>query len=98
MSGVDELLKRVKTRARGLPPPEERKAIREEAGVSIREMARALDVSHTAITRWEAGGTPRRRNGITDYQRLLAGLKDINLRYPSDRLPTIHPANVPRTD
>jgi DNA-binding transcriptional regulator YiaG len=70
-SGVDELLERVRSR-RTLPVPSERRRIREEAGVSIRELARALGASHTAVASWEAGATPREHRAA--YAQLLAEL------------------------
>ena len=66
-SGVDELLERVRSR-RTLPAPAERRRIREAAGVSIREVARALGASHTAVASWEAGATPR------EHRAAFAGL------------------------
>jgi len=55
---VDALLERVRAR-RKLPPPAERRRIREAAGVSQREMAKALGTSWTSIQRWENGSRPR---------------------------------------
>jgi transcriptional regulator with XRE-family HTH domain len=56
--GVDELLERVRARRR-LPPAGERRRIREAAGVSQHEVAKALGVSWTAVYRWEQGSRPR---------------------------------------
>lgn len=55
---LDELLERARQR-RCLPPAPERRRIRESAGVSQRELGRALGVSWTAVQRWEAGAHPR---------------------------------------
>jgi DNA-binding transcriptional regulator YiaG len=55
---IQELLENVRSRRR-LPPAAQRRQIREAAGVSQRELARALGVSWTAVQRWEAGARPR---------------------------------------
>jgi DNA-binding transcriptional regulator YiaG len=57
-TGVDELLERLHSR-RKLPAKSERRRIREAAGVSLRDVALALGVSHTAVQKWEDGATPR---------------------------------------
>ena len=72
--GVDELLERVRAR-RTLPPAKERRRIREAAGVSQHELAKALGVSWTAIYRWEQGSRPREHEA--DYARALEELKRV---------------------
>jgi DNA-binding transcriptional regulator YiaG len=67
-ASFDELLEQVRSR-RALPPPAERRRIREAAGVSLRDMAKAVGVSHTAITDWESGTMPREHRAA--YARLL---------------------------
>ena len=49
-----ELLHRIEIR-RALPPPAERRALRESAGLSVAEVARALGVSRGTLHRWERG-------------------------------------------
>jgi DNA-binding transcriptional regulator YiaG len=71
-TGVDQLLERVRSR-RELPVPEERRRIREAAGVSLRDVALALGVSHTAVAAWEAGAMPREHR--SSYARLLGELE-----------------------
>jgi DNA-binding XRE family transcriptional regulator len=71
---LDGLLENVRSR-RQLPPSDERRRIRVEAGVSQRELARALGVSWTAVQRWEAGARPRRRDHVIEYRRALDGLR-----------------------
>jgi DNA-binding transcriptional regulator YiaG len=71
--GVDELLEQVRSR-RTLPPAAERRRIRERAGVSLRQMARAVDTSHAAVRGWEEGATPRRPEQRAAYARLLEEL------------------------
>jgi transcriptional regulator with XRE-family HTH domain len=70
-TGVDDLLERVRSR-RKLPAPAERRRIREAAGLSLRDVAVAVGVSHTAVASWEAGYTPRERRN--EYARLLEEL------------------------
>jgi DNA-binding transcriptional regulator YiaG len=74
VSRSDELLDRVRAQRR-LPLPTERRRIRERAGVSLRDMAGALGVSHATIRNWEAGATPREHRGA--YARLLDELAKI---------------------
>jgi len=71
---VDELLEQVRSR-RKLPAPAERRRIRSAAKLSLRDVAAALGVSHTAVASWEAGATPRERRA--DYARLLDELRRI---------------------
>jgi DNA-binding transcriptional regulator YiaG len=71
---VDELLERVRAR-RVLPPAAERRRIREQAGVSQHEVAKALGVSWTAVYRWEQGSRPREHEAA--YAELLAELQRI---------------------
>jgi transcriptional regulator with XRE-family HTH domain len=76
---LDELVDRVRSR-RELPIAAERRRIREAAGVSQRELARALGVSWTAIQRWEAGARPRTR--VVEYAEALERLAAIAGRSP----------------
>jgi DNA-binding transcriptional regulator YiaG len=69
---VDELLAQVRARRR-LPSPTERRAIRERAGVSLRDLAAALNVSHGTVRGWEQGATPRGRRA--EYADVLAELE-----------------------
>lgn len=71
---VAELLERVRAR-RVLPSAAERRRIREAAGVSQHEVARALGVSWTAVYRWEQGARPREVEAA--YAELLAELRQI---------------------
>ena len=73
-TGVDDLLERVRSH-RTLPVASERRQIREAAGVSLRDVATALGVSHTAVASWEAGSTPREQR--TAYARLLDELRKL---------------------
>ena len=73
-SAREELLARLRTRRR-LPPPAERRRIREDAGVSVRQMAAALGVSPMAPVRWEQGATPRDPEHTREYAQLLEELR-----------------------
>lgn len=67
------LVAQIRSRRR-LPPPAERRRIREEAGISLRTVASALGVSHTAVASWERGATPREHRAA--YAQLLKELAD----------------------
>jgi DNA-binding transcriptional regulator YiaG len=71
-SEVSELLERVRARRR-LPPAAERRRIRQAAGISQDDMARALGVSQMSIWRWERGTRPREHEAA--YARLLDELE-----------------------
>jgi Helix-turn-helix domain len=87
MSSVDDLLASL---GPDLPPPAERKRLREAAGLTRPQLAQALGVHHDAVRRWEAGDDPRQpQRG--EYARLLAGLAQ---RYPA---PAPAPAAPPAT-
>jgi DNA-binding transcriptional regulator YiaG len=59
---LGELVERAQS-ANTLPPPWRRRQIREEARVSQRELASALDVGVMALNRWERGlRNPRGRH------------------------------------
>lgn len=73
------LLDRVRSRCVQLPPPSQRRRIREDAHVSLRELARALGVTHAAIRNWEAGKGPGQHK-VTQYANLLAELERITRR------------------
>jgi DNA-binding transcriptional regulator YiaG len=67
----DELIARVESRK--LPPSEERRRIREAAGLTQAEVAEALEVDAVTVLRWERGARPR-SGRIEAYARLLAKL------------------------
>lgn len=65
---------------RRLPPPAARRQLREQAGLSQLDVARALDVTREAVALWEAGArTPRPETAIT-YLALLDRLAGEALR------------------
>jgi DNA-binding transcriptional regulator YiaG len=68
------LLDRVRASS-GLPAPRQRRGIRERAGVSQRDVARALGVSVMTLNRWERGlSEPKARAAA--YAELLSQLED----------------------
>ncbi|MEU8843019.1 helix-turn-helix domain-containing protein [Streptomyces roseus] len=65
-----------------LPHPDERKRLREAAGLSQDQIAKALSVRRETITSWETGRTAPRAPKRAAYARLLEGLS------------TLHPINA----
>lgn len=63
-------------RAARLPDPENRRRIRDRAGVSLREMARLLGVAPMTVLRWEHGQAKPRRANAASYRELLDVLED----------------------
>jgi DNA-binding transcriptional regulator YiaG len=59
-----------------LPSPDERRRIRESAGISQRELAKALGVATMSIHRWEYGARPSNAL-IQGYVNLLLRLDAI---------------------
>ncbi|WP_030905018.1 telomere-associated protein Tap [Streptomyces sp. NRRL F-5126] len=98
-SAVDALLEHV---ARDdLPAPEERRRLREAAGLSQAQVARALGARREAVGSWESGRSEPRTPKRAAYARLLEGLAD---RFPaaasgaptdSAPAPETHPAVAP---
>ncbi len=76
MHSVDSLVQAVKLR-RPLPPPAERRAIRQRAGISQAAIAAALGCSTCAVTRWEQGSRMPRDESRQRYAELLARLTAI---------------------
>ncbi|MBT2365472.1 helix-turn-helix domain-containing protein [Streptomyces sp. ISL-10] len=72
-AAVDALLEQAAAQDT-LPPPPERKRLREAAGVSQEQVARALKVRRETVTSWEAGRTEPRPPKRAAYARLLEGL------------------------
>ena len=88
-SAVDALLDEVAAAA-ALPPPAERKRLREAAGLSQAQVAKAVDTRREAVGNWEAGRTEPRPPQRAAYARLLEGLA---ARFPvPETPPTAAPA------
>lgn len=60
-------LERLARARKSLPTPEVRRAIREAAGVSQPEMAKALGVSTATVSRWESGLVVPSSSIVVDY-------------------------------
>jgi DNA-binding XRE family transcriptional regulator len=71
MALIDEV------RARRLPPPSMRRAIRLGAGVSQVRMAAELGVHRLTFVRWENGTHEPRGESSERYARLLAELQQV---------------------
>ncbi|MER7765077.1 helix-turn-helix transcriptional regulator [Streptomyces sp. NPDC097619] len=85
-AAVDALLEEAAAQD-ALPHPDERKRLREAAGLSQDQIAKALVVRRETITSWETGRTEPRPPKRAAYIRLLDGLA------------TLHPAPTdPRTE
>ncbi|RSN98507.1 transcriptional regulator, partial [Streptomyces sp. WAC 05379] len=69
---VDALLEQAA--ADTLPSPAERKRLREAAGLSQDQVAKALAVRRETVTGWETGRTEPRPPKRAAYVRLLDGL------------------------
>nr|WP_237405183.1 helix-turn-helix transcriptional regulator [Streptomyces sp. SN-593] len=82
---VDALLEQVPTDE--LPPPAERRRLREAAGLSQTQIATALGTRREAVGNWEAGRTEPRAPQRAAYARLLEGL--------AARFPAPEPAAAP---
>lgn len=67
-----EALRTLVEARRSLPPARELRKIREAAGVSQRELARAIEVSPQAVANWESGVYRPRPEQL---ERLLAALE-----------------------
>ncbi|MER5373363.1 helix-turn-helix transcriptional regulator [Streptomyces sp. NPDC002553] len=69
-----------------LPPPAERKRLRQAHGLTLDEVASALDVRRATVSGWEAGKTEPRPPEREAYARLLGKLADL---YPADPNATV---------
>ncbi|MFE3905711.1 telomere-associated protein Tap [Streptomyces sp. NPDC059153] len=77
-SAVDALLEQAAQD--DLPAPVERKRLREAAGLSQAQIAKALDARREAVGNWETGKTEPRPPKRAAYARLLEGLAQ---RFPA---------------
>ncbi|MEV7526593.1 helix-turn-helix domain-containing protein [Streptomyces sp. NPDC091371] len=80
-AAVDALLEEAAAKD-ALPHPDERKRLREAAGLSQDQIAKALSVRRETVTSWEIGRTAPRPPKRAAYARLLEGLA------------TLHPINA----
>ncbi|MFE7513091.1 helix-turn-helix transcriptional regulator, partial [Streptomyces sp. NPDC057540] len=89
-SAVDALLEQVAQD--DLPAPAERKRLREAAGLSQAQIAKALDARREAVGNWETGKTEPRPPKRAAYARLLEGLA---ARFPAPAAHAPTPASAP---
>ncbi|CAM5685888.1 hypothetical protein SAVIM338S_07481 [Streptomyces avidinii] len=76
-AAVDALLEEAAAQD-ALPHPDERKRLREAAGLSQDQIAQALSVRRETVTSWETGRTAPRPPKRAAYARLLNGLADLH--------------------
>ncbi|MEV3988267.1 helix-turn-helix domain-containing protein [Streptomyces sp. NPDC049837] len=76
-----------------LPEPDERKRLREAAGLSQDQIAKALSVRRETVTGWETGRTEPRAPKRAAYARLLSGLAE---RHPAPPAPVPEPSPAPQ--
>ncbi|MEU1668518.1 helix-turn-helix transcriptional regulator [Streptomyces sparsogenes] len=89
-SAVDALLEQVAQD--DLPVPAERKRLREAAGLSQAQIAKALNARREAVGNWETGRTEPRPPKRAAYARLLEGLA---ARFPAPAADAPAPAPAP---
>ncbi|MFJ2264448.1 telomere-associated protein Tap [Streptomyces sp. NPDC087844] len=79
-----------------LPPPSERKRLRAAHGLTLDEVAAALDVRRATVSGWESGKTEPRPPEREGYARLLGKLAEL---YPADTNATapVEDTAVPQT-
>lgn len=83
-----------------LPPPAERKRLRQAHGLTLDEVAGALDVRRATVSGWEAGRTEPRPPEREAYARLLRQLGELYPASADDTADDIVPAQdtaVPET-
>ncbi|MFE4204967.1 telomere-associated protein Tap [Streptomyces goshikiensis] len=82
-----------------LPHPDERKRLREAAGLSQDQIAKALSVRRETVTSWETGRTAPRPPKRAAYARLLEGLATlhpVNAVNTPPPTPTVNAVNAPQ--
>ncbi|MFD8145233.1 telomere-associated protein Tap [Streptomyces sp. NPDC059708] len=89
-AAVDALLEEAAAKD-GLPVPDERKRLREAAGLSQDQIAKALSVRRETVTSWETGRTAPRPPKRAAYARLLEGLAAL---HPAPGTPTVNAVNA----
>jgi DNA-binding transcriptional regulator YiaG len=70
MTAFDELAEQVQAR-RSLPPPAKRRALREAAGASLADVARACGVTKQAVAFWESGEFAPAGANLIAYAKVL---------------------------
>lgn len=70
MTELLDLAERLQVR-QALPPPNVRRALREAAGLSQEDIARAIGTSRQAVAHWEAGDRYPRPQHLRPYVEVL---------------------------
>ncbi|MFE4823988.1 telomere-associated protein Tap [Streptomyces sp. NPDC056704] len=79
-----------------LPPPAERKRLRQAHGLTLDEVASALDVRRATVSGWESGKTEPRPPEREAYARLLGKLAELYPAHPDATAP-VEGTAVPET-
>lgn len=74
-SSHDDLLKRIAERR--LPSPKERRRIRRDAGLTLKDVGEVLGVNEMTVSRWERGKAKPRGAVATTYRQLLDQLEEV---------------------
>jgi transcriptional regulator with XRE-family HTH domain len=74
MTQLDALEAKITAR-RDLPPPQLRRLLREDLGLSQEDVAQAVGVHRETVSRWERGLCYPRGRHLVDYATLLARLR-----------------------
>ncbi|RPF25341.1 helix-turn-helix protein [Streptomyces sp. Ag109_G2-6] len=93
-AAVDALLEEAAAKD-GLPAPDERKRLREAAGLSQDQIAKALSVRRETVTSWETGRTAPRPPKRAAYARLLEGLASLHPATPTVNAVNTQPPTEP---
>ncbi|KOG82258.1 MULTISPECIES: helix-turn-helix domain-containing protein [Streptomyces] len=80
---VESLLEEARL-AKAMPPPAERLRLREAAGLTRDQVARAVGVARGTVQNWERGASEPTPPGRLEYLRLLEGLAQL---YPAPEAP-----------
>ena len=76
INGTEELVQRVQL-ARSLPDPKMRRAIREAAGATQLEVAKAVGVCRATIAHYERGAKTPRGEHLVRYVDVLRALREV---------------------
>lgn len=76
MSAVEEVVRLAQAR-RELPPPAMCRALRERAGLSLADMARAAGTSKQSVHNWESGRCVPGPEHIHDYLTVLRAVQEL---------------------
>lgn len=60
-----------------LPPPSSRRRVRLAAGLTLRDVATALEVAPLTVQRWESGRCKPKRHHAQRYRELLERLEEV---------------------